>query len=95
MMDTLLMLLGIYLIVINLMTFGVYGVDKWKAKHGRWRVTEATLLGLAFAGGFLGAMAGMKVWHHKTRKWKFKAGVPAALVLWAAAAVAAAYFCMK
>ncbi len=55
-----------YLIVINVVTFLVYGIDKWKAKKGSWRISEATLLILAAIGGSIGALLGMKVWHHKT-----------------------------
>ena len=55
-----------YLIVINVVTFLVYGIDKWKAKKGSWRISEATLLILAAIGGSIGALLGMKIWHHKT-----------------------------
>ena len=55
-----------YLIVINIVTFLVYGIDKWKAKQGSWRISEATLLILAVIGGSIGALLGMKIWHHKT-----------------------------
>ena len=55
-----------YLIVINVVTFLVYGIDKWKAKQGSWRISEATLLILAVIGGSIGALLGMKIWHHKT-----------------------------
>ena len=55
-----------YLIVINVVTFLVYGIDKWKAKQGNWRISEATLLILAVNGGSIGALLGMKVWRHKT-----------------------------
>ena len=44
-----------YLIVINIVTFQVYGIDKWKAKQGSWRISEATLLILAVIGGSIGA----------------------------------------
>ena len=54
------------LICINIVTFVVYGIDKWKAKQGSWRISEATLLSLAVIGGSIGALLGMKVWHHKT-----------------------------
>ena len=54
-----------YLIVINIVTFLVYGIDKWKAKQGSWRISEATLLILAVIGGSIGALLGMKIWHHK------------------------------
>ena len=55
-----------YLIVITIVTFLVYGIDKWKAKQGSWRISEASLLILAVIGGSIGALLGMKVWHHKT-----------------------------
>ena len=55
-----------YLIVINIVTFLVYGIDKWKAKQGSWRISEATLLMLPVIGGSIGALLGMKIWHHKT-----------------------------
>ena len=48
------------LIVINIITFLVYGIDKWKAKQGCWRISEATLLTLAVIGGSIGALLGMK-----------------------------------
>ena len=65
-----------YLMVINIVTFLVYGIDKIKAKQGSWRISEATLLIFAVIGGSIGAMLGMKVWHHKTMHKKFKYGLP-------------------
>ena len=70
-----------YLIVINVVTFLVYGIDKWKAKQGSWRISEATLLILAVIGGSIGALLGMKVWHHKTQHNKFKYGLPLILII--------------
>ena len=64
------------LVVINVVTFFTYGVDKWKARHSKWRISEATLLGLAVIGGSIGAWLGMKVWHHKTLHQKFRYGIP-------------------
>ena len=69
-----------YLIVINIVTFLVYGIDKWKAKQGSWRISEATLLMLAVIGGSIGALLGMKVWRHKTQHKKFKYGLPLILL---------------
>jgi len=69
------------LIVINVLTFLVYGIDKWKAKQGRWRISEATLLLLAIVGGSIGALLGMKIWHHKTMHKKFKYGLPLILLV--------------
>jgi len=71
----------IYLAVINLVTFFVYGIDKWKAKKSKWRIREAALLGLAVLGGSIGAWLGMQVWHHKTQHKKFKYGVPAIIIV--------------
>ena len=70
-----------YLIVINVVTFLVYGIDKWKAKQGYWRISEATLLILAVIGGSIGALLGMKIWHHKTMHKKFKYGLPGILII--------------
>ena len=71
----------IYLIVINMLTFCVYGIDKRKAIRKQWRVPERTLLFLAVIGGTIGALAGMQVFRHKTRHLKFKLGVPGILVV--------------
>ena len=71
----------IYLAVINVVTFFMYGIDKWKAKKSKWRVRETALLGLAVLGGSIGAWLGMKVWHHKTQHKKFKYGVPAIIIV--------------
>ena len=70
-----------YLSFINLVTFFVYGIDKYKARKGKWRISEATLLIMAATGGSIGAWFGMKTWHHKTKHKKFKYGVPAILLL--------------
>jgi len=71
----------IYLVIINVVTFFVYGIDKWKAKKSLWRIREASLLTLAVLGGSVGAWLGMKVWHHKTQHKKFKYGVPAIIAV--------------
>ena len=71
----------IYLAVINVVTFFIYGIDKWKAKKSKWRIRETALLGLAVLGGSIGAWLGMKVWHHKTLHKKFRYGVPAIIVI--------------
>ena len=64
------------IIGVNVITFVVYGIDKLKAKKGKWRVPETTLLLLAIVGGSVGAWCGVKVWHHKTIHAKFKYGIP-------------------
>ena len=73
-------LLLFYLIVINVGTFFLYGIDKWKAKRARWRIPESVLLGMAAIGGSVGAWLGMRIWRHKTLHAKFRYGVLAMLV---------------
>ena len=77
-----------YLLGINLLAFLLFGIDKWKARQGRWRIPEATLLLLAALGGSIGALAGMCVFHHKTKHKKFAIGLPLILL----AQVVLAYF---
>lgn len=78
-------LLLVYL-VVNLIVFLMYGIDKYKATHKKWRIPEATLIGAAVFGVF-GALAGMHFFRHKTKKPKFYITVPVILVLEVAAAV--------
>lgn len=70
-----------YLMIINVAAWIAYGLDKWKAKAGEWRIPERTLLILALIGGSLGALAGMMMFRHKTRKAKFVVGVPVMFVV--------------
>ena len=70
-----------YLLVVNTLTFLLYGIDKYKAKKARWRISEATLLMMAVIGGSIGAWAGMRLWHHKTMHKKFKYGIPFIILL--------------
>ncbi|MBF1577153.1 DUF1294 domain-containing protein [Hoylesella shahii] len=65
-------LLLVYLALSNLLSLSVFGIDKWKAKHTKWRISEKTLLLVAAIGGSIGAWVGMKLWHHKTQHKKFK-----------------------
>ena len=79
-------LLTLWLLVINLVTFFVFGLDKLKAKRkvhheSTRRVPEKTLFLLAAIGGSVGALLGMKVWHHKTLHKTFRFGIPAILAL--------------
>ena len=66
----------IVLAAVNLLAFVLFGIDKAKAKAGRWRVPERVLLGTAICFGAPGAWLGMKVFHHKTRKPLFAWSVP-------------------
>ncbi len=75
------------LLLMNLLAFVLYGVDKLKAKKGAWRIPESTLLLVAFLGGSLGALLGMEVFRHKTKHAKFRILVPLFLILHIALAV--------
>ena len=70
-----------YFIGINAISFVIYGIDKLKAKKGKWRIPENTLLLLAIIGGSIGAWLGIKVWHHKTLHKKFKYGIPLIVIM--------------
>ena len=77
----------VWLAVINLLTFIVYGADKRRARKGKWRVPEKTLFLLPLLGGSIGALLGMRVFHHKTKRWYFGGGIPAILLAQIALAV--------
>ena len=70
-----------YLLAINALSFILFGLDKYKAKKGKWRISEATLLMMAVIGGSIGAWTGMRLWHHKTMHKKFKYGIPIIIIL--------------
>lgn len=71
----------LYLIFVNMIAFLAYGIDKKRAVRKQWRISEKALLGMAVLGGSIGALAGMKIFHHKTRKAKFFVGVPVILAV--------------
>jgi len=81
MKEYLLYALGIYLLVVNLWAFVLMGVDKRRAKKDKWRIREKTLFLPVLLGGGVGGIAGMKVFHHKTKHWYFRFGFPAILIL--------------
>ncbi len=69
----------IYLELVNLTAFALYGADKLRARRGRRRIPEATLILIAVIGGSIGALGGMYLFRHKTRKPRFSVGVPVIL----------------
>ena len=71
----------ICLAIVNMTTFLMFGIDKWKAVRDKWRIPEKTLLLLAAVGGSAGALAGMFVFHHKIRKPLFYLGIPMILLI--------------
>lgn len=72
---------GLYLLLINGVGFLLMGIDKRRAKRGTWRISEKSLFLPPLLGGTVGAILGMRVFHHKTKHWYFRYGLPALLVL--------------
>lgn len=79
-MDVYIFLL-IYVLVINFIGFTLMGSDKKRARKHAFRIPEATLFIVAFLGGAIGSIIGMRVFRHKTRHWYFVWGMPAIVVL--------------
>lgn len=79
-----------YLILINAIAFLLMLIDKQKARRGAWRIPEATLMGTAILGGSIGAIAGMRMFRHKTKHPKFYIGLPVILTIQIIAVVAIA-----
>ena len=73
--------IGLYLLLINVVGFVLMGIDKRRARRDQWRISEKTLFLPPLLGGTVGAILGMRVFHHKTRHWYFRYGLPALLVL--------------
>lgn len=74
-------LLGIYLVIINVVTFIAFGIDKLKAVSHKYRIRIVTLLCLAFAGGSAGGLLGMYVFRHKINKNYFTTGIPLIILM--------------
>ena len=79
-MDVVLIIIA-YVIMMNLVSFALMGIDKYKAKKKTWRIPEATLFLFAIFGGSLGSTLGMFIFHHKTRHWYFRYGLPLILIV--------------
>ncbi|MBU1093621.1 MAG: DUF1294 domain-containing protein [Firmicutes bacterium] len=71
----------VYLMIINLTAFFIYGIDKRKSIKGKWRIKETTLLAFSLLGGGIGSLLGMSTYRHKTQKTKFRLGVPILTVI--------------
>lgn len=70
----------IYVVIVNIVTYGLFGWDKFQAKRGGWRISEKTLLTLCAAGGASGGLIAMNAFKHKRQKPLFKVAVPLFLV---------------
>ena len=80
-MENILKYFIIYLIIINLIAFLAMYIDKRRARYGKWRIPEQTLFILALIGGSIGAIIGMYVFRHKTKKLRFSIVFPIILIL--------------
>lgn len=69
-----------YILLVNIISFCLMGVDKSKAKRHVWRIPEKTLFGFAIIGGSVGSILGMRFFHHKTKHWYFVWGMPLILL---------------
>lgn len=78
--EALQLLLG-YLLLVNLSAFVLMGLDKRRARRDKWRISEKTLFLPAVLGGSLGAILGMRLFHHKTKHWYFRWGFVLLLLL--------------
>ena len=93
-MKLLLILLGAYLLVINLEGFALMGIDKSRARRGRRRIAEATLFIVAPLGGSLGVLCGMYAFRHKTLHTSFTVGIPLLLFFQAVLITLALYLAL-
>ncbi len=71
----------LYLLLVNLFSFSLMGIDKSKARHHKWRIPEKTLFLSALLGGSIGSILGMQLFRHKTKHWYFVIGMPLILVM--------------
>lgn len=84
----------LYIIIINIITFHLYRIDKWRAEQSEYRISEAILLGVSFLGGALGAFCAMREFRHKTLHSVFAIGVPIALVIQTIFIIWVIYYCL-
>lgn len=85
----------IYFAVISLVTAIVTAIDKYKAKKGAFRISEATLFILALLGGSLGEYLTMKAIRHKTLHKRFMIGLPIIMLLQLTAIIVSAVYFLK
>lgn len=79
-----------YLLVINLIAFVLYGIDKKRSIRNEYRISESVLLWMARLGGGIGCWLGIKMFRHKTKHTKFRIVVPLWIMIWVVAVVLAA-----
>lgn len=77
--------------MLNLISFAVTGIDKYKSKHNKWRIKERTLFILAAVGGSIGVLLGIYAFRHKTKHMTFVVGIPIIIII----QVLLVYYCIK
>lgn len=80
-MEPLFKAMAVYYAAVNILLFALMGIDKVRAKRGQWRIREATLAAFSLLGGGVGGFAGMRLFHHKTKKWYFYAVFAIGIIL--------------
>jgi len=70
-MPLLIKVMLVYYVIVSIVLFILMAFDKVKAKRNEWRIRESTLIVTALLGGGIGGFLGMRLFHHKTRKWYF------------------------
>ena len=75
------MIIPIYFIGINCLSLILMGWDKLKALRNNYRISEKTLIYITLAGGSIGTLLGMLIFHHKTQKNLFKVGIPIIIII--------------
>ena len=93
--QTIVLIAGIFVVVMNTISFSLMGHDKKRARQGKWRVPEKTLFLVTACFGGLGGVLGMKVFHHKTQHWYFKVFFPVLLIVQIALLAFVVYLLMR
>lgn len=76
-------IITIYLTIINILSLFFCGIDKFCARRRMRRIPERVLLGFCAAGGAAAFWAGMQIFRHKTKHFRFAVGVPVMAIVWA------------
>lgn len=72
----------IYIVLINLLSFLLFGIDKYLAIKKKRRISEKTLILMMYIGGIIGSLLGMLFFHHKTKKIKFYIHNIISIIIW-------------
>ena len=92
--NTILIVMGV-VIVMNVVSFALMGIDKRRARRGAWRISEKALFLTTACFGGLGGVLGMKVFHHKTKHWYFRVFFPVLMVIQGVLLVVGVYLLLR